>query len=48
MAEGGFGMGHAWSGGCSCAAYADPSGPDATRATYDFFMRHPMARSSAR
>jgi poly(hydroxyalkanoate) depolymerase family esterase len=42
------GMGHAWSGGCGCAAYADPSGPDATRATYDFFMRHPLARSSAR
>jgi poly(hydroxyalkanoate) depolymerase family esterase len=36
------GMGHAWSGGCSCAAYADPSGPDATGAMYDFFMRHPM------
>jgi poly(hydroxyalkanoate) depolymerase family esterase len=36
------GMGHAWSGGCSCAAYADPSGPDASRAMYDFFMSHPM------
>jgi poly(hydroxyalkanoate) depolymerase family esterase len=36
------GMGHAWSGGCSCAAYADPAGPDATRAMYDFFMSHPM------
>jgi poly(hydroxyalkanoate) depolymerase family esterase len=35
------GMGHAWSGGCSCATYADPSGPDATRAMYDFFARHP-------
>jgi poly(hydroxyalkanoate) depolymerase family esterase len=42
------GMGHAWSGGCSCAAYADPSGPHATRAMYDFFMSHPMPRSSAR
>ncbi|MCW3065865.1 MAG: hypothetical protein JWN32_3037 [Solirubrobacterales bacterium] len=42
------GMGHAWSGGCSCAAYADPSGPDATRVMYDFFMSHPMPQSSAR
>jgi poly(hydroxyalkanoate) depolymerase family esterase len=36
------GMGHAWSGGCSCAAYADSSGPQATRAMYRFFMSHPM------
>jgi poly(hydroxyalkanoate) depolymerase family esterase len=36
------GMGHAWSGGCSCAAYADAGGPDATRAMYDFFISHPM------
>jgi poly(hydroxyalkanoate) depolymerase family esterase len=36
------GMGHAWSGGCSCASYSDPSGPNATRAMYDFFMSHPM------
>jgi poly(hydroxyalkanoate) depolymerase family esterase len=35
------GMGHAWSGGCSCASYADASGPDATLAMYDFFMSHP-------
>ena len=35
------GMGHAWSGGCSCADFADPSGPDATRAMYDFFISHP-------
>jgi poly(hydroxyalkanoate) depolymerase family esterase len=42
------GMGHAWSGGCSCAAYSYPSGPDATRAMYRFFMRHPMPRGSAR
>jgi poly(hydroxyalkanoate) depolymerase family esterase len=42
------GMGHAWSGGCSCAAHADPSGPNATRAMYDFFMSHPMPRRSAR
>jgi poly(hydroxyalkanoate) depolymerase family esterase len=42
------GMGHAWSGGCSCAAYADPGAPDATRAMYDFFLRHPMPRSPGR
>jgi poly(hydroxyalkanoate) depolymerase family esterase len=35
-------MNHAWSGGCRCAQYADPSGPDETRAMYDFFVRHPM------
>jgi poly(hydroxyalkanoate) depolymerase family esterase len=42
------GMGHAWSGGCSCAANADPRGPNATRAMYAFFMRHPMPQGSAR
>jgi poly(hydroxyalkanoate) depolymerase family esterase len=36
------GMGHAWSGGCSCAQYADPSGPDETAAMYSFFEKHPM------
>jgi poly(hydroxyalkanoate) depolymerase family esterase len=36
------GMGHAWSGGCSCAQYADPAGPDETTAMYAFFMAHPM------
>jgi hypothetical protein len=41
------GMGHAWSGGCSCAAYADAGGPDASRAMYDFFIRHPMPQISA-
>jgi poly(hydroxyalkanoate) depolymerase family esterase len=35
------GMGHAWSGGCSCETFSDPSGPDATAAMYDFFMSHP-------
>jgi poly(hydroxyalkanoate) depolymerase family esterase len=35
------GMGHAWSGGCSCAQYADPAGPDETLAMYNFFMSHP-------
>jgi poly(hydroxyalkanoate) depolymerase family esterase len=36
------GMGHAWSGGCSCAQYADPAGPDETAAMYAFFVKHPM------
>jgi poly(hydroxyalkanoate) depolymerase family esterase len=36
------GMGHAWSGGCDCQQYADPSGPDATGAMYAFFLNHPM------
>jgi poly(3-hydroxybutyrate) depolymerase len=35
------GMAHAWSGGCSCEPYSDPSGPDETLAMYDFFMSHP-------
>jgi poly(3-hydroxybutyrate) depolymerase len=34
------GMAHAWSGGCSCEQYADPSGPDETVAMYGF-MSHP-------
>jgi hypothetical protein len=34
-------MEHAWSGGCSCEQYSDPSGPDETAAMYDFFMSHP-------
>jgi poly(hydroxyalkanoate) depolymerase family esterase len=36
------GMGHAWSGGCSCAQYADPAGPNETAAMYGFFMNHPL------
>jgi poly(3-hydroxybutyrate) depolymerase len=36
------GMGHAWSGGCSCESYADPKGPDETAAMYAFFAAHPM------
>jgi hypothetical protein len=35
------GMGHAWSGGCSCAPYADASGPDESLKMYDFFTSHP-------
>jgi poly(hydroxyalkanoate) depolymerase family esterase len=36
------GMPHAWSGGCTCQSYADPTGPDETAAMYAFFMSHPM------
>jgi poly(3-hydroxybutyrate) depolymerase len=36
------GMAHAWSGGCSCESYSDPSGPDETAAMYAFFLNHPM------
>lgn len=35
------GMGHAWGGGCSCEAYADPNGPDETAAMWAFFSAHP-------
>jgi poly(hydroxyalkanoate) depolymerase family esterase len=34
------GMEHAWSGGDATQPYADPAGPDATAAMYDFFMDH--------
>jgi poly(hydroxyalkanoate) depolymerase family esterase len=36
------GMGHAWSGGCSCESYSDPQGPDESAAMYDFFTQHPL------
>jgi poly(hydroxyalkanoate) depolymerase family esterase len=36
------GMGHAWSGGCSCQQFSDPAGPDETGAMYAFFTAHPM------
>ena len=35
------GMGHMWSGGCSCSVYGDPTGPDASSIMYDFFVAHP-------
>jgi poly(hydroxyalkanoate) depolymerase family esterase len=35
------GMAHAWSGGCACEAFADPTGPNETAAMYAFFMSHP-------
>jgi poly(hydroxyalkanoate) depolymerase family esterase len=36
-------MSHAWSGGCGCQSYANPSGPDESSAMYDFFLDHPMS-----
>jgi poly(hydroxyalkanoate) depolymerase family esterase len=36
------GAGHAWPGGAAGEAFTDPGGPDATRASYDFFAAHPM------
>jgi poly(hydroxyalkanoate) depolymerase family esterase len=35
------GAGHRYPGGCSCSLYGDPSGPDATGITWDFFLAHP-------
>lgn len=35
------GMGHAWGGGCTCQAFADPNGPDETAAMWSFFAAHP-------
>ena len=37
------GMGHGWSGGNRGNSYTDPTGPDASLAMYQFFMRHPMS-----
>jgi poly(hydroxyalkanoate) depolymerase family esterase len=34
------GMNHAWSGGCGCESYADPSGPNESQAMIDFFLQH--------
>ncbi|HEV7639304.1 MAG TPA: PHB depolymerase family esterase [Gaiellaceae bacterium] len=36
------GMNHAWSGGCGCEPYADPSGPNESQAMVDFFLRHTL------
>ena len=34
------GMGHAWSGGSG--PFGNPLGPDASQASYAFFMQHPL------
>jgi len=36
------GAGHSYPGGCSCSLYGDPTGPDATGLSWDFFLAHPM------
>jgi poly(hydroxyalkanoate) depolymerase family esterase len=33
--------GHTYPGGCACSLYGDPSGPDATAISWDFFLAHP-------
>jgi poly(hydroxyalkanoate) depolymerase family esterase len=38
-------MSHAWSGGCSCEQYSDPSGPDETGAMYAFLAGHSLNSS---
>jgi hypothetical protein len=35
------GAGHVYPGGCPCSLYGDPSGPDASNLTWDFFLAHP-------
>lgn len=35
------GAGHVYPGGCSCSLYGDPSGPDASGLSWDFFLAHP-------
>ncbi len=35
------GAGQVYPGGRSCRLYGDPSGPDGTGITWDFFLAHP-------
>ncbi|MGO4325879.1 PHB depolymerase family esterase [Cupriavidus sp. 2TAF22] len=42
------GLGHAWSGGASGQAFSDPSGPDALRIAWQFFMQCLAARGRVR
>ena len=35
------GAGHAWPGGPASASFTDPTGPDATTLSYEFFRSHP-------
>lgn len=37
------GAGHAYPGGCPCSLYGDPSGPDASNLSWDFFLAHPRS-----
>ncbi|SBT43614.1 extracellular catalytic domain type 1 short-chain-length polyhydroxyalkanoate depolymerase [Micromonospora narathiwatensis] len=37
------GAGHVYPGGCWCSLYGDPSGPDASGLSWDFFVAHPRA-----
>lgn len=36
------GLGHAYPGGDPAGSFVDPLGPDITRASFDFFMSHPL------
>lgn len=36
------GAGHVYPGGCSCSVYGDPTGPDGTGITWEFFAANPM------
>jgi poly(hydroxyalkanoate) depolymerase family esterase len=37
-----YGLGHNYVGGDRAGTFADPHGPGATRAAYEFFLAHPM------
>jgi poly(3-hydroxybutyrate) depolymerase len=42
------GLGHAYPGGDPAGSFTDPLGPDITRATFDFFIEHPMPTPPSR